>query len=513
MARKPTRADRVLAFIDRYVRVPEGKLVGQPIKLAKFQRKFIRDVFDNPKGTRRAYLSIGRKNGKSALIAAILLAYIVGPEKQLNAQIISGGRSRDQAALVFKLASKMCMLHPALAQLVRIIPSSKTIIGLVANVEYRAISAEAGTAHGLSPLLAILDEVGQVRGPHDDFVEAITTAQGAHESPLLIAISTQAASDADLLSVWLDDAARNPNPTVVSHVYAAPPDCDLMDKKAWRAANPALGLFRSEEDVRQQAMAAKSMPTAENGFRNLTLNQRVTRFTPLIAPSVWKACNGQPDDRAFTEGEVYGGLDLSMTTDLTALVLIARYQERWHVRSYFWTPGETLEERERRDKAPYALWVRQGHLRTTPGKVVKYDHVAAEIEQICHGLDVRKIAFDRYRMAMLKSELDKIDCTLPFESFGQGYVSMAPAIDALEIAFLQGDVRHGGHPVLSMCAATAIVTKDPAGNRKLDKSKSTGRIDGVVALTMAMGVATGEQTSAVPLSPWDADPNFTLAGS
>ena len=165
------------------------------------------EVYDNPAGTSRAYMSVARKNGKSALIAAILLAHIVGPEAKQNSQIISGARSRDQAALVFKLAEKMVRLSPQLSEIIRVVPSSKMLIGLVMNVEYKAISAEAGTAHGLSPVLAILDEVGQVRRPQDSFIEAIETAQGAHASPLLIAISTQAATDADLFSNWLDDAA------------------------------------------------------------------------------------------------------------------------------------------------------------------------------------------------------------------------------------------------------------------------------------------------------------------
>ena len=174
-----TRGQKICAFIEAYCFIPEGAQVGQPIKLMKFQRKFILDVFDNPHGTSRAYLSVARKNGKSALIAAILLAHLVGPEARQNSQIISGARSRDQASLVFKLAEKMVRLSPDLSKIVRIVPSQKMLVGLICNVEFKAISAESGTAHGLSPVLAILDEVGQVRGPHDAFIEAIETAQGA----------------------------------------------------------------------------------------------------------------------------------------------------------------------------------------------------------------------------------------------------------------------------------------------------------------------------------------------
>ena len=495
---KETRADRVIRFVESFCRVPEGKLVGKPIALADFQRRFIREIFDNPAGTRRAYLAIARKNGKSALIAAIVLAFVVGPEKQQNAQVISGARSREQAALVFKLASKMIYLNPALVKLVRIIPSAKTIIGLVANVEYRAISAEAGTAHGLSPLLAVLDEVGQIRGPQDDFVEAVETGQGAHESPLLIAISTQAPSDADLFSIWLYDAERSGDPTIVSHVYAAPKDCELTDRKAWKAGNPALGTFRSLQDVEAQAEKAKRLPSAENGFRNLTLNQRVTRFTPFVSPSIWKAGNEQPDFGAFQRNPVWGGLDLSVTTDLTCLVLVTRESGIWHVLPTFWTPEATLTARGQRDRAPYDAWVRDGFMKATPGPAVEYDFVAADIAEITAGMQIEQIAFDRYRIATLQKELDRADVVLPLEPFGQGYVSMAPAIDATEIEFLHERVRHGGHPVLTMCAATAVVVKDPAGNRKLDKSKSTGRIDGMVSLAMAMGTAmTADPTESI----------------
>lgn len=175
--RTATRGERVIAFIERYCLVPEGKHVGKPLVLEKFQKRFILEIYDNPAGTARAYLSIARKNGKSALIAAIVLAHIVGPEARQNSQVISGARSRDQAALVFKLAEKMVRMSPELSKITRIVPSAKQIIGLPMNVDYRAISAEAGTAHGLSPVVAILDEVGQVKGPADAFVEAIETAQ------------------------------------------------------------------------------------------------------------------------------------------------------------------------------------------------------------------------------------------------------------------------------------------------------------------------------------------------
>jgi phage terminase large subunit-like protein len=503
-----TRGEKVCAFIERFCIIPEGAQVGKPIRLAEFQRKFILDIYDNPAGTRRAYLAIARKNGKSALIACLLLAHLVGPEAVLNSQLVSGARSRDQASLVFALASKMVQLSAELSKIIRIVPSGKRLIGLPMNTEYKALAAEGTTAHGLSPVLAILDEVGQVKGPQDAFIDAITTAQGAHDRPLLIAISTQAPTDADLFSIWLDDAERSEDPSIVSHVYAAPDECALDDESAWRAANPALDLFRSRRDVEEQAAQAKRMPSAENTFRVLTLNQRVNMFAAFVSPSVWKAGNGEPGE---FDGAVYGGLDLSATTDLTALVLCCRRDGILHVRPYFWMPLESVAEASRRDKAPYDVWVRDGLLRTTPGKVIDYAFVARDIGEITAGLSIVKIGFDRWRMDRMQMALEAAGVQLPLEPFGQGYMSMSPALDALEADLLQERVRHGGHPVLTMCAANAVAVMDPAGNRKLDKVKATGRIDGIVALAMAEGVEAMMQ-ELIPTSPWD-DPSFSLVAA
>lgn len=482
-----TRSELVIQFIEKFCRVPEGALVGQPLRLAEFQKQFIRDTYDNPAGTRRAILSIARKNGKTGLIAGLLLAHLVGPEAKPNAQIVSGAMSRDQAALVFNLASKMVQQSPELAKRVRIVPSGKRLIGLPLNTEYRALAADGQTAHGLSPVLAILDEAGQVRGPRSDFIDAITTSQGAHENPLLIVISTQAATDADLLSLWIDDALTGADKKTVCHLHAAPKDCELVDTEAWAAANPAMGLFRSLEDVKEQAQQAQRLPSAEATFRWLVLNQRVSAVNPFISPDVWKACGADPEP---FDGPVFGGLDLSARTDLTALVLVGQVEGVWHVRPYFWTPEQGIADRAKRDRVPYDMWAQQGHLRTTPGASVDYEHLATDMLEILDGLDIRAIAFDRWRMDVLKKELDRLGADLPLVPWGQGFQSMSPALDALEAELLNGRVAHGMHPVLTMCAANAVIERDPAGNRKLTKAKSTGRIDGLQALAMAMGAAS-----------------------
>lgn len=499
-----TRAARVIAFIEKHCLTPDGAQVGKPMRLAEFQKQFIREVYDNPAGTRRAILSVSRKNGKSGLIAGLMLVHLVGPEAKQNSQLVSGAMSRDQAALVFNLAAKMVQLSPKLSSIVRIVPSGKRLIGLPLNTEYRALAADGKTAHGLSPVLAILDEIGQVRGPQSDFIDAITTSQGAHDAPLLIAISTQAANDADLLSQWIDDAKASQDPRIVCHVYEAPKGCDLLDLQAWKAANPALGLFRSLDDLKEQMTQARRMPSMENSARNLLLNQRVSTVSAFISPGVWQSCAGQV--LPFGDAPVYCGLDLSARCDLTALVIIGKIAGVWHVVPHFWTPEQGLADRAKRDRAPYDAWHRQGYLHSTPGATVDYEYVAQDIATLLGELNVQAIAYDRWRIDLMKKEFDKIGCDLPLVNWGQGFRDMAPALDALEAELLNARVAHGGHPVLGMCAANAIVIKDPAGGRKLDKGKATGRIDGLQAMAQAFGVAAQatEQTEIY------ADGGFTF---
>ena len=482
-----TRAGRVIAFIEKYCVTPEGQHVGKPIVLAEFQKKFIRDVYDNPHGTRRAILSVSRKSGKSVLLAGLLLCHLVGSEAKQNSQLVSGAMSLQQAALIFGAASKMVQLSPKLSSIVKIFPSGKRLLGLPLNVEYRALSADGKTAHGLSVLFGVIDEAGQVRGPQSDFIDAITTSQGAHENPLLIIISTQAAHDADWLSVQIDDAKTSKDPRIVCHVYEAPKGCDLLDESAWYAANPALGIFRSLDDLREQLTQAARMPSMENSARNLLLNQRISTVSPFISPSVWQSCAGAV--LPFGDAPVYAGLDLSARVDLTALVLIGKVAGVWQVVTHAWTPEQGLEDRSKRDRAPYSTWHRQGYLHSTPGSSVDYEFVAADMAAILSGLNVQCVAFDRWRIDVLRKELDKIGCDVPLVPMGQGFKDQSLCLDMLEAELLNGRVAHGGHPVLQMAAANAIVVRDPAGGRKLEKSKSTGRIDPLAALANAFGAA------------------------
>lgn len=486
-AKLATRGERAIAFMEGFLITPEGPGAGKPLKLLEFQRKFVLDVLDNPAGTRQAILSMGRKNGKTALVAALVLCFIVGPEARTNSQIVSGAMEREQAAIVSRYAEKMAGT-PALRALLRIVGSRKRLFGLAANVEFRALAAAAKSAQGLSPVVAILDEVGQIVGPRSDFVSAIRSGQGAYDDALTFVISTQAAGDGDLLSMLIDEALLGTDPKTVCHLYAAPADCALDDEAAWRAANPALDEFRSRADLTMLVQQAMRVPSFANTVRHYNLNQRVEAVAPFVTRSVWVQ-NGDAARPLTPKTKVWGGLDLGSVADLCGLVLL---DEFGGVHTKAWLPQDGIVEKSRIDRAPFDVWAQQGHLLLTPGRAVQYDYVADELAALRTQCDLQVIAFDRWGMAHLRPYLvragfDEAYIDRVFLPFSQTYSNMAPAIRSLESRLLDTRLHHGAHPVLTWCAANVRVERNAAGERRFTKQKSTGRIDLMVALAMAVG--------------------------
>jgi phage terminase large subunit-like protein len=319
----------------------------------------------------------------------------------------------------------------------------------------------------------------------------LETASAAQEEPLSIIISTQAPTDADLLSVLIDDALTGTDPRTKAELYVADLELDPFGEEAIRAANPHFDLFMNKEEVRRQASDAQRMPSREAAYRNLILNQRVEARNPFISRAVWEE-NGERQVGSLKGAKVYGGLDLASVSDLCALELIAEYGSKWDVFSTFWLPENGLAEKSRADRVPYDLWARDGKLLTTPGSSVEYEFIAEHLRGVFDSCDVQGIAFDRYNMKHLKPWLERAGFTedelLKFVEFGQGFVSMSPAIRELESMILARKFRTGNHPVLNMCMNNATVAMDPAGNRKFVKGKASGRIDGAVSLAMAVGV-------------------------
>lgn len=435
----------------------------------------------------------------------LLLLHLCGPEARPNSELYSSAMSRDQAAIIFRLAAKMVRLSPALNAFVTIRDTVKQLYCPDLGTLYTALSADASTSFGLSPVFIVHDELGQVKGPRHSLYEALETATGAQESPLSIVISTQAPTDADLLSVLIDDAKAGADPRTRLFLFTAEENADPFAEETIRQANPAFGDFQNAEEVLAMAEDARRMPSREAEYRNLILNQRVEASSPFVTKSVWQANGGEPEGW----GAVYGGLDLSETNDLTALVLVSPRNGLLNVKPSFWIPGEGLAERARKDRVPYDMWKEAKHIFASPGRSVEYEHVAEHIAGLFDRHDVRKIAFDRYNMKhlrpwLLKAGLPESLIEDRFVDFGQGFVSMSPALRVLESALLNEKLRHGNHPVLTMCAANAVVRMDEAGNRKLDKKRSRGRIDGMVALAMAVAMANEDMHQA-PVYPVPLD--------
>lgn len=439
-------------------------------------------------------LSVARKNGKTALIAALVICHLCGPERTLNGEIYSAANDREQAAQVFKFAKQIVDLEPELQAVLRVVPSTKSIVHLPTGSFYRAISAEAGTKHGLNPSLVIFDELAQAK--NRDLYDVLDTSMGAREEPLFVTIGTQSNDPDHILSKLIDDGLSDADPTTVCHLYAAPEGCELSDEKAWKAANPAIGVFRSREDIAVLAEKARRLPAEEPKFRNLYLNQRVAPVATVIPRADWMAC--QDLDTALVPGEkVYLALDLSAKTDLTALVAVSA-ENGCRAEAWFWKPEDLLEDHERRDRVPYRQYVADGWIEAVPGRAIHPRAVAERIAEIVDEFDVLGLAYDRWGMDALLREFDGVGLQSHREGddgdglrlipWGQGYKDMSPAIDALETAVLHRELRHPGNPVLTWNMANAIATMDPAGGRKLDKAKARFRIDGAVALAMALGI-------------------------
>jgi phage terminase large subunit-like protein len=249
---------------------------------------------------------------------------------------------------------------------------------------------------------------------------------------------------------------------------------------------------------------ARRMPSRENEYRNLILNQRVEAHSPFISKSVWQSCGA--DTLPFeSDTRLFGGLDLSSTNDLTALVLVGKPKDAkaWHVHPTFWLPAEGIHERSRNDRVSYDVWARNGFLHTVPGKSIEYEYVAEYIAGILDRYTVSAIAFDRwmfkqFRPWLLKAGIEERKIEKTFIEAGQGFQWMSPALRETESALLNQRIAHGNHPVLTWNANNAVVISDPAGNRKLAKNRSTGRIDGMVALAMAIGVTATQLEAPEP---------------
>jgi phage terminase large subunit-like protein len=501
--KKLTRAEKVILFAERHLRIPDGQHVGKPIKLDVFQEAWLRSVLDNPKGTRTAILSIARRNGKSFLLAVLILAVLCGPLAEPNITCASAANSRDQASLVFKMMHQMIQQSPDVADVLYVTPSTKEIRGLAMNTTYYAMSAEAKTGHGRSLKYIVLDESGQIKGPSSEYTEMLRTSQGSYSDALFATISTQAASDADFLSILIDDAVRSQDPHTVCHLYTSPKDLDLLDPDGMLFSNPGLGIFRSQSDLFNQLEQAKRLPALAAGAENLLLNRRVAQEHLFLSPQVWRKNNAPPDLEVFRNNPVALGLDLSARNDLTAAVAAAMdpTDGTVHLLPFVFCPTHGVEERGRRDRAPYSAWISQGHLIPVGGESMDYAQIISSLKTRLDDLDiaVSTIEFDRWRIEDFKriAEEEGFGSMAEWHSIGQGFKEFSPRAEAFLSLMLEGRVRHGNHPLLNMAASNAIAVINDVGDVKLSKAKATQRIDPLIAAIMATYAVSDGQAATL----------------
>ena len=503
MAFDERKAQRVVRFIEA-LRHTKGEFHGQPFHLLPWQEKIIRDVFgtvrDDDLSMRQyttAYIEIPKKNGKSELGAAIALNMLINDD-EWKAEVYSCASDRQQAAIVFDVAVDMVRQSPALMKRVKIIPSTRRMIYQPTGSIYQVLSSEVATKHGLNVSACIFDELHTQ--PTRALYDVMTQGSGdARRQPLWFFLTT-AGTDRNSICWEVHQKAldilegRKNDPRFYPVLFGLPDEADWTSEKNWYRANPSLDHTITIDKVRDAFRKAQETPADENQFRQLRLNQWVKQSVRWMPMDKWDECGGVVDPYALEGRACYAGLDLSSTSDLTALVLAfppTSEDEPYRVLPFFWLPEETLSLRVRRDHVPYDQWAKCGFIQTTEGNVVHYGFIERFICELGERYDIREIAHDRWNATMMVQTLEDDGFTMV--PFGQGFKDMSPPTKELMRIVLEHKLCHGGHPVLRWNMDNAYVRTDPAGNLKLDKEKSTEKVDGAVALVMALDRAMKNQ--------------------
>ena len=500
-----TAADYAVNFISCLSHT-KGIWAGKPFELIDWQEQIIRDIFGTVKenGYRQfntAYVEIPKKQGKSELAAAVALLLLCG-DNEAGAEIYGCAADRQQASIVFNVAADMIGLCPPLSQRCKLLPSTRRIIYKPTNSFYQVLSADVANKHGFNVHGVIFDELHTQ--PNRKLYDVMTKGSGdARMQPLYFLITT-AGDNINSICYEVHQkaediiAGRKHDPTFYPVIYGAKMDDDWTDPAVWAKANPSLGITVDIEKVRAACDSAKETPSEENSFRQLRLNQWVKQSVRWMPMEKWSLCSMdiKPED---LEGlDCYAGLDLSSTTDITAFVLVFPPNERFDkyiILPFFWIPEDTIDLRVRRDHVPYDTWQKQGVINCTEGNVIYYKYIEKFIDELGDRYHIKEIAFDRWGAEQMVQDLTEMGFTVV--RFGQGYKDMSPPTKELMRMVLALEIAHPNHPVLNWMMDNVVVTKDPAENIKIDKAKSSEKVDGPVAMVMALSRAiAGGGTSA-----------------
>ena len=498
-------ADRVVAFIELHIKHIKGELGGKPFILEPFQKKIVRDLFGwkyRDSGLRRfrtAYICLPRKNGKSTLISAIAL-YMLVADGEPSAECYVAAGDRQQAGIIFDVAASMVRGDKQLAKNLKVFKSS--IIHEKSNSAFKAISAEASSKFGYNASFICMDEFFVQKDAA--LWDALTTSVGARRQPLTIAITT-AGYNRESICYKTEEYGRKVSGGIIEDdsfyyvKYHCPLDVEWDSEEALVLANPALesGAVKIDYLKREQEKAVK-MPSYENTFRMLHLNQWMSSASKWLSDQQWMECNfGEVKLEDLRGLPVWCGLDLASVRDVSCLVMLTIIDEKYVILPFFWTPKETAFVRSRRDGVDYIGWEKEGLMELTEGDVTDYNYIKERIKEIAEVVNVQEIAYDRWNSSQLV--IDLVNDGLPMTPFGQGFASMSAPTKALEKIVIGKELNHAGNKVLRWMCSNVAIKNDPAGNCKLDKSKSSEKIDGMIALVMALGSQmNGNETEENP---------------
>ena len=498
-------AMRVVRFIEK-LKHTQGPMGGKPFKLSPDQRWLIRETFGwkRPDGLRLfriVYVEMGRGNGKSQLGAAIA-GYLLLADKENDPEVVGAASDRRQARkYCLDRLKAMLRSNPTLAERVEIYRNE---IRRKKGGVYEATSSDVASAWGGAPHGIIFDEVHAQ--PHRDLWDALETAMGKRAQPMMWGFTT-AGWDRTSLCFELHERTRELAEGTIADVeffgvvWAAEEDDDWTDPAVWRKANPMMGLAFEESFIAAKCAKALSTPAFQNTFRTLHLSQWVGQEIRYLDMMKWDACD--EETAPPTRREAFGGLDLSSTTDLSAFTIVSRDPTDpslvdVHVKLY--APAEGLHERARRDRLPYEVWAREGWLTLTPGDVIDQDVIKRDILAAKELWELRDVSYDRWNASKLVKELENEGVIMA--QMGQGYAGMSASTKELLTLVTDRRLRHGGNPALRAQANAVMAVTDAAENMKPDKSKSSHRIDGIVALIMGLDGLTRRGRNRAE-SVWD----------
>ena len=488
------KADKAVNFIEQ-LRHTKGKWDGKRFWLLPWQEQLVRDIFgivkeDGNRQFRTAFVEICKKVGKSELAAAIAL-YLLYADNEPSAEVYGAAADRQQASIVFDVARRMVEKNDYLSGQSQIMTAGKRIVNYDNAGFYQVLSAEVGSKHGFSISGLVFDEIHTQ--PNRKLYDVLTKySSDARQNPLHFIITT-AGNDRESIAYELHTKAidilegRRVDPTFYPVVYGLKDDEDWEDEANWYKVNPSLGYTVDIERLRDAYREAKQNPADEITFKWLRMNMSVSSTTAWIPDAIWMKGAEDINMNSLEGRECYAGLDLSSTGDITALVLMfppRDEDEKYIMLPFFWVPEDTIPQRVKRNSVPYDVWQKQGYLLATEGNVIHYGFIEKFIEDLGEKYHIMEIAVDRWNATQITQNLEGMGFTMV--PFGQGFASMSgPTKDFYRI-LMEGNMIHGGHPVLRWMAGNVVIDTDPAGNIKVTKARSKEKIDGIVAAIMAL---------------------------